>query len=176
MNSTLFGTIGTKRGMFKKRHQTEDMALQITSLADIFVILLVFLLKSFATGSVNLSPSQGLLLPEAHASEASIEALKVEISETSIAVGRPAGRCRSRRFVSNRQICVRTDPPALSKVLERERQRQLMIARANSDVKVDPKILVISDQRVPYATVKSVLASAALNGYTDFKLAVVKGD
>ena len=65
---------------------------------------------------------------------------------------------------------------ALSKTLDRERQRQLMIAKANSDVKVDPKILVVSDQRVPYQTVKTVLASAALHGYTDFKLAVVKGD
>ena len=37
-------------------------------------------------------------------------------------------------------------------------------------------IIVIADQRAPYSTVKSVLASAALNGYTDFKLAVVRGE
>jgi biopolymer transport protein ExbD len=43
-------------------------------------------------------------------------------------------------------------------------------------VKVDPKILVIADQRAPYQTIKSVLASAAVHGYTDFKLAVVKGE
>ena len=64
----------------------------------------------------------------------------------------------------------------LTKVLEKSRQRQLLIAKSNSDVKIDPKVLIVADQRVPYSTVKAVLASAALQGYTDFKLAVVKGE
>lgn len=165
-----------KKSLFKRRHQTDEMSLQITSLADIFVILLVFLLKSFATGSVNLTPTQGLLLPEAHAAEATVEALKIEISETAVSVeGQPAASLKGFRFAAS-DLRQNGASGALSKVLERERQRQLMIARTNSDVKVDPKILVVSDQRTPYSTVKSVLASAALSGYTDFKLAVVKGD
>src|SRR3954463_14955762 len=75
-----------KKGLFKKRHESEDMSLQITSLADIFVILLVFLLKSYATSAVNLTPSKGLVMPEAHAAEAAIDALKVEISESAVQV------------------------------------------------------------------------------------------
>lgn len=166
-----------KKGFgFKKRHASEEMSLQITSLADIFVILLVFLLKSYATSAVNLSPSQGMLLPSAQAAEASVEALKVEISETAVSVeGQPVATLKNFRFEPS-DLQQNGVSNALSKTLDRERQRQLMIAKANSDVKVDPKILVVSDQRVPYATVKSVLASAALHGYTDFKLAVVKGD
>lgn len=171
-----FGQFG-KSSLFKKsRHQSDEMSLQITSLADIFVILLVFLLKSFATSSVNVLPSAGMMLPEAQASESQVEALKIEISETAVAVeGQPAAALKGFRFEAS-DLRQNGSSGKLSKALERERQRQLMIARSNSDVKVDPKILVISDQRVPYATVKSVLASAALNGYTDFKLAVVKGD
>lgn len=165
-----------KKGLFKKSHQSDEMSLQITSLADIFVILLVFLLKSYATSAVTLSPSQGLMLPQAQASEASVEALKIEISETTVSIeGQPAAKLNAFRFPAS-DIRQNGSSGALAKVLERERQRQLMIARTNSDVKVDPKILVVSDQRVPYTTVKSVLASAALSGYTDFKLAVVKGD
>jgi biopolymer transport protein ExbD len=165
-----------KKGMFKKHAQSEEMALQITSLADIFVIILVFLLKSFSTGSVNLTPTKGMQLPQAQGGEASFEALKVEITETAVSVeDQPAAELKAFKFAPS-DLRQNGSSGALSKVLERERQRQLMIARANSDVKVDPKILVVSDQRVPYATVKSVLATAALNGYTDFKLAVVKGD
>ena len=40
-------------GFTIKRPGSGDMALQITSMADIFTIILVFLLKSFATGSLN---------------------------------------------------------------------------------------------------------------------------
>ncbi len=168
--------LGKKKGLFKKKHQSDEMALQITSLADIFVIILVFLLKSFATGAVNLSPSKGMMLPEAHASEASVEALKVEISETAVSVeGQPVADLKSFKFEKS-DIAANGSSSTLSRSLERERQRQLLIAKGNSDVKIDPKIIVVADQRVPYVTVKSVLASAALNGYTDFKLAVVKGE
>jgi biopolymer transport protein ExbD len=165
-----------KKGLFKKRHQSDEMALQITSLADIFVIILVFLLKSYATSAINLSPSQGMLLPEAQASEVSVEALKVEISANAIQVeGQPVTQLTDFHLASG-DLQANGSSSALSKALARERQRQLLIAKANSDVKVDAKILVVADQKAPYATVKSVLASAALNGYTDFKLAVVKGD
>jgi biopolymer transport protein ExbD len=165
-----------KKTLFKKKHQNEDMALQITSLADIFVIILVFLLKSFATGSVNVSPVPGMLLPQAQSSETNIEALKVEISESAVAVeGTAISQLNKFRF-DPADVQGNGVSGGLSKAFDRERQRQLMIAKANSDVKVDPKILVVSDQRVPYQTVKTVLASAALHGYTDFKLAVVKGD
>jgi biopolymer transport protein ExbD len=165
-----------KKNLFKKKHTSDEMALQITSLADIFVIILVFLLKSYATGAVSLSPAKGLLLPEAHASEATVEALKVEISETSIQVeGQPVTDLKAFKFAAG-DLQANGSSKSLTQVLERQRQRQLLIAKSNSDVKVDPKILVIADQRAPYQTIKSVLASAAIHGYTDFKLAVVKGD
>ena len=35
-------------------------------------------------------------------------------------------------------------------------------------------VWIVADERAPYATIQTVLASAALYGYTDFKLAVVK--
>jgi biopolymer transport protein ExbD len=165
-----------KKGMFSKRRESEDMALQITSLADIFVIILVFLLKSFATSSINLAPTKGMMLPEALASEVAVEALKVEISANAIQVeGQPVAELQNFKFDTS-DIKANGSSTVLSKALERERQRQLLIAKANSDVKVDAKIMIVADQNAPYSTVKSVLASAALNGYTDFKLAVVKGD
>jgi biopolymer transport protein ExbD len=165
-----------KKTLFKKRPQNEDMALQITSLADIFVIILVFLLKSYATGATSISPSSGMLMAEANAPDTAVEALKVEISEHSVSVeGQPVAELKGFKFDAS-DINANNSSKLLSKALERERQRQLLIAKANSAVQVDPKIIVVSDQRTPYVTVKSVLASAALNGYTDFKLAVVKGD
>lgn len=165
-----------KKPLFKKRRESEEMSLQITSMADIFTILLVFLLKSFATGAVNVTPSSGMLLPEAHAGEASVEALKVEISESAIQVeGKPVLPLNKFQFGSG-EVQGNGTSVTLAKALEKERQRQVLIAKTNSDVKVDAKIMIVADQRAPYATIKSVLASAAVHGYTDFKLAVVKGE
>lgn len=160
----------------KKKHQSEEMSLQITAMADIFTVLLVFLLKSYATSAIEVNPTQGMLLPQAHAAEVSVEALKLEVSEKAVSVeGKPVVDLQKFAFPAG-DVQANGASDSLSKALDRERQRGLLIAKANSDVKVDGKIIVVADQRVPYSTLKSVLASAALNGYTDFKLAVVKGE
>jgi biopolymer transport protein ExbD len=165
-----------KKKFQSKRRDSDEMSLQITSMADIFTILLVFLLKSYSASAMNLTPSANMSLPSANGTENSIEALKVEISEKAINVeGQPVASLTGFRFEST-DLLSNGVSQSLSKALERERQRQVLIAKANSDVKIDPRVIVVADRRAPYQTVKSVLASAALNGYTDFKLAVVKGD
>ena len=160
----------------KKPGASEDVSLQITSMADIFTILLVFLLKSYATGAISPTSAKGLLLADAQASDVAVEALKLEVTENSVLVeGQPVLALKGFTF-EPKDILANGTSKTLSSALEQQRKRQLLIARANSDVKIDPKVIVIADKRVPYGTLKSVLASAAVHGYTDFKLAVVKSE
>jgi biopolymer transport protein ExbD len=163
-----------KKSLFKSRQVSEDMNLQITSMADIFIILLVFLLKSYSTSALAITPSSGLALPQAQGSEQSIDALKIMVSESSVEVeGQPVASLNHFEFLA-KDLSQGGASQTLSQALERERKRQLLIARSNSDVQVDSKVIIVADQHVPYSTLKTVLASAALQGYTDFKLAVVQ--
>jgi biopolymer transport protein ExbD len=165
-----------KKGLLKSRKQSDEMALQITSMADIFTILLVFLLKSYTTGAMSINPSKGVSLPAAMVGEANIEALKIEISDTAVEVeGKSVATLEHYQFAKE-DIEPNGASNAVNHALETERKRQVLIAQSNSDVKVDSKIIVVADQHVPYSTIKTVLASAALQGYTDFKLAVVRGE
>jgi biopolymer transport protein ExbD len=158
------------------RHQSEEMQLQITSMADIFVIILVFLLKSYATGAVNVTPMAGMTLPLAQAGDQSVEALRVEVSKDAVQLdGLPVVSLKGFSFEAA-DLQSNGVSAQLGKALEQYRNRQLQIAKVNTSVKVDARILVLSDQKTPYSTLKTVLASAALHGYTDFKLAVVRGD
>lgn len=161
--------------MFKSRRQSEEMSLQITSMADIFTILLVFLLKSYSTSALAVQPAKGMSLPQAQAGEQSVEALKIMVSESSVEVeGQPVTTLN--HFEFDPKDLKNGASEALNQALEKERKRQLLIAQSNSDVKVDSKVIVVADQHAPYSTLKTVLASAALQGYTDFKLAVVKAE
>src|SRR5262244_3024701 len=88
-----------KLSPFKSKTQSEEMALQITSMADIFTIILVFLLKSYATSAITVTPTAGMLLPEAHAGDTSVEALKVEISQNAVQVdGQPVVKLNTFAF------------------------------------------------------------------------------
>lgn len=165
------------KSFLKKRPAlNEEMSLQITSMADIFIIVLVFLLKGYSTGAISVAPSAGLSLPKAVTQDASVEALKVEITETGVQVeGQHVAKLEQFRF-EKADLQSSGTSTTLGQAISRQREKQLLIAKSNTDVKVDSKILILADQRAPYSTIKTVLASAAVNGYTDFKLAVVKGD
>lgn len=152
-----------------------EMELQITSMADIFTILLVFLLKSYSAGT-TIAPSAGTILPQAWAAEAPVEALKLEVAEKGISIEGNLVTPLTQYQFENGDLGANGVSSKLGAALDKERQRQLLIAKNNPEVKVDARIVVISDQKVPYSTLKSVLASAAVHGYTDFKLAVLKGD
>ncbi len=146
-----------KRTFLKRPAIEEDFSLQITSMADIFTIILIFLLKSFATGQFAFSPSKGITLPVAVGSAAQSEALKVEVSRDAILIeGRPIAK----------------GAPALARAFQHERKRQNLIVSKNPSVSRDARILIVADQEVPYSDLRTVLTSAATQGYTDFKLAV----
>ena len=166
-----------KRGFLKRtKPESDEMTLQITSMADIFTIILVFLLKGYSTSALNITPSQGLMLPEAHAAESAVEALKIEVSKSAVQVeGQSVTSLADFKF-DRSELNTNGSTKSLGSALERERKRQMLIAAKNTDVKVDAKVLIIADQHAPYSTIKAVLASAALNGYTDFKLVTSRSE
>lgn len=159
----------------KKKHGDGQVALQITSMADIFTILLVFLLKGLASDALQISPSSGTTLPAGvHTTSLNDKAIQVEISKSGILV--------EKEFVTPLQE-YRLDGKALGKDgfittlterLNKERERQKLINQANEDVKIDSRVIVMSDQHVPFATMKPVLRSLASQGYSEIKFAVIK--
>jgi biopolymer transport protein ExbD len=163
-----------KRGFKTKKSGTTDVALQITSMADIFTIILVFLLKSFAGGDLKVSPSSNLKMPVAATDTPPPAALTLEISEKAVQVeNAPIAELTSFRF-HPQDLAPSGVPLALDSALDKQRKRQELIAKSNSDVNVDSKVLVVADERTPYVTLKRVLSTAALHGFTDFKLVVTK--
>lgn len=163
-----------KKGFSAKKVGGTDVALQITSMADIFTIILVFLLKSFAGGTLNIAPSQGVKLPVAATQASTPPALTVEISEKAVQVENAFVAPLSRFRFQPADLQANGIPSALDTALDKQRKRQELIAKSNSDVSVDSKIIVVADQRTPYVTLRSVLSTAALHGFTDFKLVVMQ--
>lgn len=167
----------SKKSPFKvRRAASGDMALQITSMADIFIILLVFILKSFNSGGAGITPSPGMQLASAFTDKAQIEALNMEISQTAIQVdNKPVTPLKDFRFLAE-DLQGNGMSQTLDTALERQKKRQELIAGANTDVEVDSKILIVADARTPYRTIQTALANAAIHGFSDFKLVVKKKD
>ncbi len=157
-----------------KRPMAAEMTLQITSMADIFTIILVFLLKSFAGGNMTVTPDPSTQLPQAASGSETTNALTIEINEKGVLVdNEPVTELTAFRFPASELL-----PNGLSKSLDvsfdRQRKRRELISKSNPDVKADGRLLVMADKRVPYLTLKSIISAAAVHGYSDLKLVVVK--
>jgi biopolymer transport protein ExbD len=154
------------------------MSLNITSMADIFTIILVFMLKSINSGAITVQPSGEVTLPNAleasGLSEVNPEDLKIEISSASILVEEKPAVTLDQFAFQKEDLDKNGTSRSLASVIETERKRQAAIAALNPELKQQSKVVVIADQKAPYSTIKAVLASAAVHGFTDFKLALVK--
>jgi biopolymer transport protein ExbD len=161
----------------KKKHQgSGEVALQITSMADIFTILLVFLLKGLASDALQISPSNGTTLPAGvNTSGLDEKALQVEISKEGILVEKEfVMALQDYKVTDQKNLTKEGTLPTLTDRLNKERERQKLIAQANDTVKIDSRVIIMSDQHVPFATMKPVLRSLAAHGYSEIKFAVVK--
>jgi biopolymer transport protein ExbD len=185
---------GGKKVRWKKmKKNSQEMALNITSMADIFTIILVFLLKSFSAEGSSLTPNLRLQLPSAKRGAQVSETLKVEISADAIQIdGKVAAKLSNFEFDPNEvgqvsQVHAGIDQ-AIAAVrakhpLPKQADAAQAAAQAGSAAQLlsppvispaDTALTVMADQKTPYHTLSTVLASAANHGYTAYRLIVVK--
>lgn len=139
-------------------------------MADVFTILLVFLLKTFSTGLSNITPSNDVILPMARSEDGIVDALKIEITPSSILVDdKPVTTMKAFRPESS-DIEGDGSPRSLNIALGGERKRQ----PANQPPEERSPVLVLADQDAPFVTIRSVMTAAQHSGFSRFKLVVVE--
>ena len=166
-----------KNRFVKIENNKQHVTLQITSMADIFTILLVFLLKSYASSDASVSPVSVINLPKTQVGKPPQETLHLEISSNAVLV---AGK----RIIPLQNFLLLDDEnlslEPLKQAIGMERGRQLSSVGVKNEngsdlkEKIDTRITIMVDQKVPYQTLKKIMSVAANQGYTDFRLATVK--
>lgn len=164
-----------RRRFSKRARPKEDMSLQITSMADVFTIILVFLLKSFSTSISGLTVNQ-VTLPEVTAAAQTTDSLKVEVGQNSIQIdGKTVTQMEDFHFEKTdveRDGTPRSLNMALIEQMKKQKEKG-SDERAPSSVSPET-LLVLADKQAPYAVLKMVLASASNAGFSDFRLIVVE--
>jgi biopolymer transport protein ExbD len=160
------------RNRRSSRTMRDEASIQITSMADVFMILLVFLLKTFSTGLNNITPSNDVILPVAHSEDGIAEALKIEITPNNILVDdHPITMMKDYR-PDDTDIEGDGSPRSLNTALMHERKRNP--ASADSTSSLTSQVLVLADQNTPFITIRSVMTAAEHSGFKQFKLVVVE--
>lgn len=161
----------------KSRRGEQNFELQITSLIDTLVIILVFMLMTVGTGSVNLEMASNITLPWATNGADLPQGLKlvakvdgIYLDQELVAPLKDAKTPSNLLSEGGRKIV-----PLYQKLaLMAQESKKQAAASKNGSVKFEGKVLFQADKKVPLKTVKQVMYSAARAGYNDFKFAVIR--
>lgn len=148
--------------------------IQITSMVDMFVILLVFLLKSYSTSPVNITPNDKLTLPASTSIKAPEEVLKLVVSKEGIyvedekVVELAEGVLDVKDVEANDTQFIR----ALYSALDEQAKKARGIASVNEELEFDGKVIMQADRSLPYDILRKVMYTSMMAGYSDVKIAV----
>lgn len=166
-----------RRGMsrFNNGRVPAGFKIQITSMVDMFIILLVFLLKSFSTSPVQINPSKELKLPESSSTTDPVDVIKLIVSKHGIFVEDNKVVDLNNGSLMKQDIDVSDSNfiKSLYEELDKHATRMKDIAKVNTEAKFDGQILLQADKDLPYDLLKKVMYTSMLVGYSDVKLAVM---
>lgn len=162
----------------KRKKLPTNFKIQITSMVDMFVILLVFLIKSYSTSPVQVAPSNDIRLPASESTTNPVDVLKLMVSKSGVFVEGTKvieltnGKIDSKFIDSSDANYI----PELFKFLDAEARKTQDIAKVNSTVSFEGKILVQADKDLAYDMLRKVMHTSAVAGYSDIKFAVLSND
>ena len=149
----------------KKRGDTSVEEFDITSLLDILVILLVFLLTRYDANTFKINLTNNLELPMAFqkAFVRKGEVLQVNANSTVYLNGEVVGSIFSARITEKLKDKLILRSSAIDKELKDKKKEEGKI------------INLVLDRTLPYRSVDKILGVAAETGFTQYKL-IVKED
>jgi hypothetical protein len=172
---------GRRHKKVGQREEFETIQLNMLPMMALFTIILCYLLKSYSTDPVQITPTPGTLLPKSSTDLAPQEAVQVAISDRVILVedqkvadvanGRVAAEFKKDRNPASMYI------PPLYDALKKAGDKQKMFARYNKkkqELQFKGLLTIIADKRIPFRLLTEVLYTAGQAEYGAYKFAVIK--
>jgi biopolymer transport protein ExbD len=152
----------------KKRHKTSngEVRLQLTSMMDMFTIILVFLLKTYSTHGQLINPSDDLTLPTSTIQQVPEVGLDVTVSSGwTLVNGIPVIRTED----------IEKQPGYLIPELQQEMMRyssEAMRMQEQYGAEFSGKATIQGDRNLPYKLLIKVMYTCGQSNYPNMRLVV----
>ena len=152
-----------------RANETPLARLQLTSLIDIFTVLLLFLLKSVVVGGTVVTPYPGVKLPPSSATAPFRESPVVVIGTNQVLVdGASVGETGN--LLAGESLRV----PALATALAAVREKSESLAARGSKVGFTGRLIIQGDQAISFRELQKVMYTSQVVGFHDITLAVLQ--
>ncbi len=151
--------------------KNQSFTLNITSMTDMFTILLVFLLQTYNAAEINLDPASGVRLPTSTTEKNLINGVKLSISPTELKIDQlVVAKLQNSQF---EQAAIDTKDSNFIKPLFDELQK---FNKENEKLAQTGKVLLQADQELPFATIRKIMYTASMAGFPNLKLVTTVGN
>lgn len=167
----MFGWINKmkrKYGFLVKKTNTE-VDLNITAMADIMVVLIVFVLKASANDAIEFQPMNEMNLPIAVTESKMEDYPRVEITRKSL-------------FLNGKKIVdiqnsgiLQLGRAEVVEILKELQVHEEKVKRNVASSVYEKKLLILADEYTPYDSIKKVIDISQLRGFSDYKFVAIKG-
>ncbi len=162
------------RQSIRKRNRKRGNAtvkLNITSMIDMFTLMVVFLLQNYSAQGQLVTPAEGLRLPKSSIEKMAKEALSVKVSQTSIMVENavvidPAGY---QMLMGQKEFLIDPLYKVLSNYCSEAKKSAEMFKTEFSG-----KISIQGDVEIPYNVLTRVMYTCGQAGYPNMNLIVYR--
>ncbi|MDZ7266417.1 MAG: biopolymer transporter ExbD [candidate division KSB1 bacterium] len=150
-----------------RRKRELNMSLRLTSMMDMFTILLVFLLKSFSAEGQFVTVSPELTLPKSTSTiKPKVAPIVAVTKEWVMLDDKPLVKIDDIDLGAGLQI------PALQQSLQFSRSVAEKLGAQEERFGFQGKVVIMSDRDMPFAIIKRVMATCGATGYNNMELLV----
>lgn len=159
----------------KKKRAISEMTINITSMMDMFTIILVFLLNSFASSAIDVQISKDLDLAKSSSAKPPSEITLIIVDTKNIVVdGRTVllhdnGKINS-AFLDETGFLLKP----LYDELKLKADKAKFIQKNNTTFEFEGKILLQMHKELPFDLLRKVMYSAGQAEYSEFKFMALK--
>ena len=160
-----------RRARYEANVKKNIFALNLTSMTDVFTILLVFLLQTYSNTDVVLNPVKNLRLPASNSEKNPTDAVKIAVSKDIVQFDdRTIAEIIDNKF-ANKDI----DPKDSNFIVPLFNELDKLAKSSDKKFVKDGKILLQADADLPYNTLRKVMYTASMAGFPQLKLVTVVG-
>ncbi len=161
-----------KRAARKKRGASESK-LNITSMMDMFTIILVFLIKNYSSGGAIVTPADNLTLPSSIVEQSAKEALNVKIARNTVMVENNLviDSDQYPKIADQQEFMIEPLYEELSEFARRAQQLAQSTGQEFSGM-----ITIQGDAEIPYSILTRIMYTCGQAGYPNMNLFVYRQD
>ncbi len=160
------------------RPKAEEPSINITSMMDMFTIIVFFLLFSYSAKPDEITLGKHVSLPESNITFDYTNSVKLFLSNTSIKIEEDVVA----NIRNGKVMDLNPDKPEKSLLyqklkLHKEKQTndaKLVAEAKGEEAKTDFHVLFFCDRKLSFKTMNSIIKVAAAAGYPNFQLAVLE--